>query len=194
MRNWTLALESGRPMDKKEADSSLKTRKNSGFGSSGKLWGWGMEQKTGLVENLCKEQLETQILLSPPHQPDAHPSLNQTETGSLFSEEKGWPQNVRQSSGQKRCHVLKTDFEMNVCSRYTEPRPLTLRGSRTLTVRFVLHRKETGGFHSRETGMLTEKTLKAQHLRNSGNVCLNTQGPFVNCAQELSTGCLASHS
>ena len=28
-----------------------------------------MEQKRGLVENLSKEQLEAQILLSPPHPP-----------------------------------------------------------------------------------------------------------------------------
>lgn len=85
-----------------------------------------MEQKTGLVENLSKEQLKAQIYIvpfalqnqkqtKPIHtQPGELPSPNQTEqteTTSIFSEEKSWPQNVRQISGQvRRDCVLKTIF------------------------------------------------------------------------------------
>lgn len=94
--------------------------------------------------------------------PTPHPTR---QTWSSFSEEKCWPQNVRQSRGQKRCHVLKTDFEMNVCSRNIEP---------------VLHRKETGGSHSREPGRPMEKGSNGTNLRDPGNVYLITQNPFVN--------------
>lgn len=54
---------------------------------------------------------------------------------------------------------------MKVCSRNIEP---------------VLHRKETGGSHSREPGDPWKKDLKAQNLRDPGNVYLITQNPFAN--------------
>lgn len=109
-------LWSGRPVDEKEANSSLRTRKNRIWkpreslrvkdGRESRL-GWKSEY--GTVKNPAPPPTTTQ----PPTQFGEHFSFNQTEAGSFYSEEKCCPRNIRQSSGPGRGFVLKTKFKWN---------------------------------------------------------------------------------
>lgn len=163
-------LWSGRPVDEKEANSSLRTRKN-------RIWKprESLRVKDGRESRLgWKSEYGTVKNPAPPPPPPS-PQHNLVNT-SLSIRQKLEVFTLKRSAalgisgkavGREEASYWKQNLnEILLSEHWNTPSLLTLQGSQD-TVRFVPCRKETG-FHSRETGMPMEKRIK----------CTDTEGPL----------------
>lgn len=204
LRNWTLALQSARPGQESSWNETPK-QKTSGFGSPGNLWRWEREQKTGLTENMSKEQWKAHISLPSSHT-QTHKQKSYTCTTRwtllpqpdgrawnwrIFSGEKCWPQNVRQWAGKRLCSdskLLKESVTLN-----HPPVSLLWGAPGTRTVMFTVRRKGLEGFTPGKLECPGIKDPKA-HWRDPA-----TPGPLPKALewthdQELPICCLTPRS